>query len=136
DRPNPRVGMWAAQDLADQHARRRKVGAEFGSAGHLVQTIGPNRTRAYDLEGITLGNRLYIERHQRPSRISAAALTTARTILSYPVQRHRFPASQYRTSFSVGFGLRSRSAFEATRKPGVHTPHCKAACSRNFTWSG
>src|SRR5215470_18494772 len=98
--------MRAAQDLADEHAWRRQVGAEFGPAGDLVQTIGPKRTRAYDLEGITLGNRFHIERHQRPSRISAAALITARTILSYPVQRHRFPASQYRISFSVGFGLR------------------------------
>jgi len=52
--------------------------------------------------------------------------------LSYPVQRHRLPASNKRVSSSVGLSVVSSNAFAATIRPGVQKPHCNAACSREF----
>ena len=48
-----------------------------------------------------------------------AAAWTARTMLWYPVQRHRFPSSPSRISSSVGFGFSSSSEIVAITNPGV-----------------
>src|SRR5690606_16001352 len=50
DAPDARVRMRAAQHLAGELAGQIVVGAEPGAAGDLVDTIGPNGTRADDLE--------------------------------------------------------------------------------------
>src|SRR6202011_1163413 len=108
------------------------VGAEIGPSGDLVDAVRTDRAGADDLEA-----RLVEVTHADASpRMTAAASSTARMILSYPVQRHRLPASQWRTSASVGFGFFSRSARAATMNPGVQMPHCSAACSRNFCCNG
>src|SRR5215207_5912430 len=39
-------------------------------------------------------------------------------------------------SYSLGLGLRSSSALDDMRKPGVQIPHCSAASSRNACCSG
>ena len=70
------------------------------------------------------------------SRMSAAVSSTARTILSYPVHRHRLPASQNRTSSSLGCEFLRSNASDATSMPDVQMPHCSAAVSRNFCCSG
>src|SRR4051812_18910336 len=62
--------------------------------------------------------------------ITFPASCTARTILSYPVQRQRLPDRSKRISCSLGFGCLSNKALAATRKPGVQTPHCRAAPSK------
>ena len=61
---------------------------------------------------------------------------TALIILSYPVHLHRFPANQYLTSVSVGFGFFFNNASVATKIPGVQMPHWSAAYSMNFCCNG
>ena len=73
------MGVGAAQYLAHQHAGRRHVGAEFGAADDLVDAVRPVRPAAHEAEALALR---IVQRHYRPSLISAAALMTARTILS------------------------------------------------------
>ena len=82
DGADPRMGMGAAQDLADEHGGGRHVGAELGPARDLVQAVRAQGARADDGESVTGCDGFDIEGHQRDSRISAAALVTARTILS------------------------------------------------------
>ena len=45
DRPYIRVGMWAAENIAVQHARRVDVRAVLGTARYLVRAVVSNRTR-------------------------------------------------------------------------------------------
>ncbi len=82
DPADARMRMGAAQHLADQHARRRHVGAELGAARDLVEPVGAQGAGPDDIEFMAGGDGFEIERHQRASLISAAALITARTILS------------------------------------------------------
>ena len=87
DRLDARVGVGTAQHLAVQHARQAHVGAVYGPAGHLVGAVRAHRP----------GTDHFISRcicHQALASMVSAASRTARTILSYPVQRHRLPASQ------------------------------------------
>ena len=46
DLPDARMGVGRAQDAADQHAGRGRIGAELGAAGHLVDAVGPQRSGA------------------------------------------------------------------------------------------
>src|SRR5215468_11345018 len=121
--------MQTAQDLAPDHARHGGVGGEGRAARHFVHAVGTNGALA---DPLVVGDDV----HRAASRISAAASSTARTILSYPVHRQRLPASQKRTSSSVGSGFFFNSASEATSMPEVQMPHWSAACSRNFCCSG
>jgi hypothetical protein len=84
DRPDHGMGVRAAQHLADQLSRHVEVGAEARATGDLVGTVGTVGAGADPLVAI----------HRAVSLISAAASMTAWMILSYPVQRHRLPASQ------------------------------------------
>ena len=76
DRNDPRVGMGAAQDLAGQHSRQRKIGAEAGAPGYLVDAIGADRAFTDPFELLCFGT------HGQAPLISAAVSITARTILS------------------------------------------------------
>ena len=121
DPDDPRMGMRAAQYAPDQLTRHVEIRTIARAPGDLVDAIGPQRTGTDRLE--LLVSKFGIKAHDASPLISAAASATARTILSYPVHRHRFPASQNLISSSVGDGFASRSALAAIRKPGVHTPH-------------
>src|SRR5262245_1093129 len=134
DRDDAGVRMRASQHLADELARQIEVGAEARAPRDLVHTVRADRARA-DV-ALPVGPVRAVLGHDYPFLKVAAASCTALTILSYPVHRQRFPASQKRISCSVGFAERSSSALLATRKPGVQTPHWSAACSRNFCCSG
>ncbi len=125
DRLDDRVRVRAPERPAVEHAGQEEVGAEPGLAGNLVEPVMLDGVGADDLEialRIVLG---IVENacHGQAPLISSAAAMTDRTILSYPVQRQRLPASQNRASVSVGLGFFSSSAFAATRKPGVQMPH-------------
>ena len=50
DGDDARVAMRAAQHHAVDHPRQREIGAVVGAAGHLVQTVGADGTRAHHLE--------------------------------------------------------------------------------------
>src|SRR5262249_43560022 len=93
DRDDPRVGMRAAQHAADELAGQVEVGAEAGAAGDLVRAVGSDRARA-DERLADFGIRRERRGHGQLLLISTAASITALMILSYPVQRHRLPASQ------------------------------------------
>ena len=77
-RHDTRMCIGAALDLAPQHARHFHVGAEIRAAGNLVDPVGADRPGADDPE------RVFVEVTHRPApaRISAAASSTARMILS------------------------------------------------------
>src|SRR5271170_3856934 len=78
DRDDPGVGMRAALDPAPQHARHFHVGAKIGAASDLVDPVRADRTGADNLQCV-----LIEITHRAPSaRITAAASSTARTILS------------------------------------------------------
>ncbi len=72
------MGMGRADHYAMQHPRRIGIGAIARLARHLVDAIGAIRTGADIFETGGLG----IQRHHTPSRMSAAASSTARIILS------------------------------------------------------
>ena len=76
--------------LRDQHPRRTQVSAIQRPPGDFVYAIGPLRACSDNLE-FPLFN---VQCHPHAPRISAAASITALMILSYPVHRHRLPASQ------------------------------------------
>ena len=100
------MGMRAAQYQAPEHAGCGHVGAKPRASGNLVQAIGARRARADGFEFAFQGvfSRLKIHAFTlflaadflafAGFLISFAVSRTARTILSYPVQRHRLPASQ------------------------------------------
>ena len=81
------VGMGAAQHPPPEHVGQGKIGSVTGAPGHLVGAIGPNRPGSHPAEFLLVA-------HPASPRKSAAASSTERTILSYPVQRQRLPASQ------------------------------------------
>ena len=75
------MGMGAAQDLADQHAGRGRIGAE--RARPVTLSMPSGRTgRVPTTLNLRVAIGLGIERHGQLSLISAAAACTARTILS------------------------------------------------------
>ena len=74
-----RVSVRAAQYLADQLSGQVVVGAEARAAGHLVDTVGPQRPRADEFEVLLFV--LEHGRHDQASRISRAASSTASMIL-------------------------------------------------------
>src|SRR5262245_432314 len=125
--------MRAAQNLAPDLAWHGGVGGELRAAGDLVHADGADGALA---DPLVVGDEVHWAASLIPSRVSAAVSSTARTILSYPVQRQRLPASQKRTSSSDGFGFLRSSASDATSMPEVQMPHWSAACSRNFCCSG
>src|SRR6185295_11443715 len=102
-----RVGVRAAQDAAEDHAREPDVGAVLRLARHLLDAVRTDRPGADDLVVSALDGG-----HAFCSSIWSAALRTARTILSYPVQRHRLFASQKRTRCSSGCGSLSNRALD------------------------
>ena len=129
-----------------EHSRKVDVRTVPGVTGHLVGAVMSDRSRADNSELPVLGHgyacllchHSFLGRSHSPhagsvrvrhtaaycsARIVSAASSTARMILSYPVQRQRFPAKNSRTSCSSGSGLLSNNALEATIKPGVQTPH-------------
>src|SRR5262249_26931232 len=134
DRDDAGVRVRAPQHLADELARQVEVGAEPRAPGDLVDAVRADRARPD--RALSVGSVRAVLGHGYPFLNVAAASFTALTILSYPVHRQRFPASQKRISCSLGSGERSSSALLATRKPGVQIPHWSAACSRNFCCSG
>src|SRR4030095_15796939 len=134
DRDDARVRMGAPQHLADELAGEVEVGAEARAPGYLVDAVRADRAHA--AVALPIGPVLAVFCHVYPFLSVAAASCTALTILSYPVHRQRFPASQNLISCSLGSGVRSSSALLATRKPGVQMPRWSAACSRNFCCSG
>ena len=87
------LGMCVGRTHDDrmQHARHHHISAVVGAAGYLVDPVGAIGARADNFE---IAGLCFIKSHYAVSRISAAASITARMILSYPVQRHRLPASQ------------------------------------------
>ena len=82
DRADARMGVGAAQDLAHQHSGHRHVGAVARPARHLVDAVGAHRAGADDAELAGEGGVLVQGCHDQALLISAAASSTARTILS------------------------------------------------------
>src|SRR5262249_7113714 len=78
------VGHWTAEDAAVEEVVELQVGTVDGPPGDLIHAVMADRTRTDDFEGLA----------HACFPIMSAASSTARTILSYPVQRHRLPASQ------------------------------------------
>jgi len=75
DRVDARVRVRATQNLAPDHTRHGGVGGKGRAARDFVDTVGTNSA---------LANPLVVDDnvHRDCSRISAAASSTARTILS------------------------------------------------------
>src|SRR4029453_634006 len=84
DRHDARVSMRAPNEHAVQHPWQTEVGAVVRPASNLIHAVVTDRTRA---DVLILG-----VAHAVASLISAAASSTARTILSSPVPRHGVPA--------------------------------------------
>jgi hypothetical protein len=82
DRLDAGVRMGAAQHLADQHVRHTDVGAEPGAAGDFVDPVGAQWPRSHDLEQPLVQSLHRNVVHPQLLRISPAASSTARTILS------------------------------------------------------
>ena len=83
DRDDARMGMRAAQDLADQLARHGEVRAVGRPSGNLVDTIGTRRARAHNSKGIArLGTIANVGHATLACLISAPASITARITLS------------------------------------------------------
>src|ERR1035441_1188525 len=74
--------------------------------------------------------------HGAWSAIRLAASSTAARICSYPVQRHRLPASASRICGPDGSGLARSRSCAGTSRPGVEKPHCTAPASRNACCKG
>ena len=70
------------------------------------------------------------------ARVSRDAAITDSRIFLYAEQRHRLPLSARRAWSSVGFGIRSSSAFVVMIWPDVQKPHWKPLCSTNACWIG
>ena len=70
-----RVGMGTAEDAAEQHTRQGKVRAEAGATGDLIDPIRPDGARTDVFVVMSFS-------HLHAPRISAAASSTARMILS------------------------------------------------------
>src|SRR5215472_16006459 len=67
---------------------------------------------------------------------SLAAASTARTMLWYPVHRHRLPSRLSRTCCSVGSGFCAIRLTAASTMPGVQNPHCSPCSARKARWTG
>src|SRR4026209_224909 len=74
-----------------------------------------------------------LEGAEAHAALPPAAASTASTILTYPVHRHRFPASASRTSCALGDAFTSSSAIADRIIPGVQNPHCAAPCVANIS---
>ena len=84
---NTGMGMRAAEHLAVQHAGQAHIAAIHRPARDLIRAIGSDRAGTNYLICCSCFCHYAFS-------ITVAASRTARTILSYPVQRHRFPANQ------------------------------------------
>ena len=67
-----------------------------------------------------------VDARQRPAAPDAAASMIASMILTYPVHRHRLPASAEATSSLVGSGVLASSTSAFIRMPGEQKPHWDA----------
>src|SRR3546814_2264996 len=74
DRPDPGMGMRAAQDPAPDHPGHRRVGGVCRPAGDRIGAVGPDGALADPL--------VVLAGHFADSLMSAAVSRTARTILS------------------------------------------------------
>ena len=81
------VRMRTPQHLAVQHAGQAHIAAIHRPARDLIRAIGSDRAGTNYLICCSCFCHYTFS-------ITVAASRTARTILSYPVQRHRFPANQ------------------------------------------
>ena len=92
DRENPGVGVGTAQHRSLEHPRRGEIGSEAGPAGDLVESVVTYRAGSHPfVAGAGCGH--VSSFWFSGSLIRAAASRIERTILSYPVHRHRFPAT-------------------------------------------
>src|SRR5690606_7322367 len=132
DRDDPGVRVRAAQHRAVQHPGQHHVVDVGALAAYEPGVLLAQRAaEAY-------GGPLLRDGHvvtSVPAGCSAAQ-RTARTMFSYPVQRHSCPEMASRISPSDGSGLVSSSARAVISIPGVQNPHCRPWHSMNPCCTG
>ena len=144
DRADPGARVRAAQRGAPDHVLHPQVGGVGELAGDLDMPSG-RRTSAPSPAGPRRRDGAAGERPAGPTTVlirtrgsaarppgqAPAARRTASRIFSYPVQRHRLPASASRISASAG-GDAPQQFVAAHHSPGVQNPHCTAPASESL----
>src|SRR5215207_63661 len=129
-----RVG--AAQHRAVQHARQHEVVDIVALTAQEASVLLAHPAPETNIRVVRRDGHDAATSSVSVIRGWAAAQRIARTMFSYPVQRHRLPEIASRISASDGSGLASRSQRAVNIIPGVQKPHCKPCSVMNPCWMG
>ena len=118
------VGIGAAQYCPNQRIPGIQVRRVFCLAGHLFNPVDQRQACACRPVGPYISEILFCRLfHATTSSPSSQTARTDSIILTYPVQRQRFPSSAFLIAWSDGCGSDRNSASDAMIMPGVQKPH-------------